>query len=107
MANAAATTSTTLPIFAVGLVHYSLISPDLLHKVQCPVALLPSRDEAPEDEYVAVLKSKPHWEVSVVKRFDDMHHGFCAVRGDFRDPLNVQRATEAIGILVDLFKRCA
>ncbi len=91
---------------AVGMVHYSRITPELLDTVSCPVALLPSKDEAPEDDFVAVLKSKPWANVSVVQRFDDMHHGFCAARADFSNPLNAQRATEAITIVIDLIKRC-
>lgn len=41
---------------------------------------------------------------SVHKRFDDMHHGFAAARGDWKDPLNAQRANEALKIVADFFK---
>ena len=33
-----------------------------------------------------------------------MHHGFAAARGDWSDPLNVQRANEALSIVTTFFK---
>jgi hypothetical protein len=36
-------------------------------------------------------------------RFDDIHHGFCAARGDFTDHHNVQKTNEAIKLTVDFF----
>jgi hypothetical protein len=41
---------------------------------------------------------------SVHRRFDDMHHGFAAARGDWNDPLNAQRANEALNIVATFFK---
>lgn len=83
--------------------HYSLLTTELLDKVTCPVALLPSKDEAPEDEFVALLKAKPHGAQSVFRRFDDMPHGWCMARGDFSNPFNAQRATEALELVANLF----
>lgn len=78
----------------------------LLERVTCPVALLPSRDEAPEDELIKVLRAKPNGDRSVVKRFEDMPHGWCTARGDFNNALNAQRATEALELVTGLLRSC-
>lgn len=39
-------------------------------------------------------------------RFDDIHHGFCAARGDFTDAHNVERANQAIALTVEFFNEC-
>ena len=106
-AHIAAHLSTDGTMFAAGFVHYSFLDAPLLDRVTCPVALLPSRDEAPEDELVALLKAKPHGDRSVFRRFDDMPHGWCAARGNFSDPLNAQRATEALELVVGLLRTCS
>jgi dienelactone hydrolase len=40
----------------------------------------------------------------ITQRFDDMHHGFCAARGDWTNELQAKRASEAVGIVTDFFK---
>jgi hypothetical protein len=50
-------------------------------------------------------KSDPEaFKKSVHHRFDDMHHGFAAARGDWADPLNAQRANEALELVTTFFK---
>lgn len=34
----------------------------------------------------------------------DMHHGFAAARGDYKDELNKKRATEAIQLTANFFQ---
>lgn len=84
-----------------------MLNAALLDRVTCPVALLPSKDEAPEAEFVALLKAKLHGDRSVFRRFDDMPHGWCAARGDFSNPLNAQRTTEALELVVGLLRSCS
>ena len=38
-------------------------------------------------------------------RFDDMHHGFCAARGDLTNDLNRKRVDEALDLLHQFFKK--
>jgi dienelactone hydrolase len=44
------------------------------------------------------------YQKSVHRRFDDMHHGFAAARGDWNDPLQAQRAQEALNLVATFFK---
>ena len=41
--------------------------------------------------------------VAFQQKFEDMHHGWCAARGDWSDPLQKQRATEAVQLFVEFF----
>ncbi len=52
------------------------------------------------------LKAKPFFDRCLVQRFPDMHHGWVAARGDWSDPLQARRATEALQIFSDFFRRC-
>jgi len=38
-------------------------------------------------------------------KFDDMHHGWVAARGDWSDERQKERATKAIQLLVDFFSK--
>lgn len=93
-------------IAAVGGVHPSLFGRDaeLAAGVACPVALLSAQGD-PLESVQQVIEGRPELAPkSVFKRFGDMTHGWCAARGDWKDPHVAARATEAIGILVDFFK---
>lgn len=37
-------------------------------------------------------------------RFDDVHHGFCAARGDWTVELQAKRANEALKLVTDFYK---
>lgn len=56
-----------------------------------------------QTEYQAILEKKPFGHKCKMVRFDDIHHGFCAARGDFTNPHNIQRANEAIKLTVEFF----
>lgn len=52
---------------------------------------------------MAVLAKKPFGDKCKMVVFDDMHHGFCAARGDYTNELNAKRANEAIQLTVNFF----
>ncbi|RUS21856.1 Alpha/Beta hydrolase protein [Endogone sp. FLAS-F59071] len=85
------------------LIHPSQITTSDAEKANAPILLLPSKDEGDLTEFFEVVKSKPFGAQSYYQRFDDMHHGWCGARGDYTDPLNKQRATEALQITADFF----
>ncbi len=54
----------------------------------------------------ALKEASPEaYERSEHYRFEDMHHGFCAARGDYSDELQARRANEAIRMVSAFFKR--
>lgn len=89
---------------AVGMPHYSFIEPADFKDLACPVALLPSKDEAPEGPLMDALKATAFADKSILQRFDDMQHGWVAARGDWSDPQQAKRATEALQVLASFFK---
>jgi len=90
---------------AAVLIHPSRIEVADCEKANAPLLLLPSKDEADMLPCLEVLKKKPACVASAHHRFDDMPHGFCGTRGDFSNPLNIQRTTEAIKLTIDFFNR--
>lgn len=87
----------------VALIHPAKLELSDAEKVQAPVLLLPSKDEPDLTEFFEIIKKKSFGAQSYHQRFDDMHHGWVAARGDFKDPLNKQRASEAVQISADFF----
>ncbi|RUS34906.1 hypothetical protein BC938DRAFT_477872 [Jimgerdemannia flammicorona] len=87
------------------LIHPSQLILEDAQKAQGPILLLPSKDEADLSEFFDIIKSKPFGAHSYHHRFDDMHHGWVAARGNFTDPLNKQRATEALQLSADFFQQ--
>jgi len=95
------------PIRAAAAIHPSgkLVVEDA-KEVHVPVALLPAKTDSDMQPFMDILEKNDNesFKKSVHRRFDDMHHGFAAARGDWADPLNAQRANEALEILVKFFK---
>ncbi|KAJ1500057.1 hypothetical protein HMI54_009058 [Coelomomyces lativittatus] len=90
---------------SVALVHPYLVDLHDAEMAKLPWCLIPSKDEPDMSNIENVLRSKPFGKEVVSKRFDDMHHGFCAARADFSNLLNKQRTHEALGILANFFKK--
>eukprot|EP00499_Haloplacidia_sp_CaronLabIsolate_P003498 CAMPEP_0196780568 /NCGR_PEP_ID=MMETSP1104-20130614/8049_1 /TAXON_ID=33652 /ORGANISM="Cafeteria sp., Strain Caron Lab Isolate" /LENGTH=244 /DNA_ID=CAMNT_0042150779 /DNA_START=86 /DNA_END=820 /DNA_ORIENTATION=+ len=89
---------------AVGSAHPSFITPEGAEALKCPMAFLLSKDEAPIDPIKAVLDARADiGSKCFYKSFPDMHHGWCAARGDWSDETQAKRATEAIGDLLAFF----
>ncbi|KAF7723846.1 hypothetical protein EC973_001571 [Apophysomyces ossiformis] len=87
------------------MIHPVNIDPKDAEKAQAPILALPSRDEPDMTAFMEVLKKKPFAAQCKHHRFDDMHHGFAAARGNWSDELNRKRATEAIQLTVDFFNQ--
>ena len=89
---------------AIATAHPSFVTPDMAGKVtKASAMVLPSKDEAPMlDVKEALEKNKTlaHWE-----RFDNMHHGFCAARGDWAVAEQQSAATRAIGLFISHFRK--
>jgi dienelactone hydrolase len=88
---------------AVAGVHPSFVNAEDAQNAKVPVCLLPSKDEPPMDDVKAVLDTKPWADKVIWKRFDNMHHGFCAARGDWTVPEQAAAAAEALQLLVTFF----
>jgi len=96
-----------LSIFAAAAIHPSkgLVTEDA-KDTHVPVALIPAQTDADMVPFMELLeKTDPAaFKRSVHRRFDDMHHGFAAARGDWSNPLQAQRTSEALAIVATLFK---
>ncbi|KAI9491664.1 dienelactone hydrolase [Zychaea mexicana] len=86
------------------LIHPSFVDVKDAEKAGAPVLALPSKDEPDMTEYMNVLAKKPFGDKCAHQRFDDMHHGFAAARGNWSDELNRKRATEAIQLTANFFR---
>lgn len=90
---------------AIASAHPFNVDAKLAEIVTCPAFFLPSKDEADMTPVMEVLKKKPFGDKCEHKRFDDMHHGWCAGRSDFKNELNAQRTGEAISDIATFFKK--
>jgi len=91
-------------IKAAGLVHPSWVEITDAYGVRSPMYLMPAMDDPDMLPFYEVLK-RNFGDNSGHRRFDDMYHGFVSSRGDFSDPLNMQRVEEVIDILGTFFNR--
>lgn len=86
---------------AAGGMHPSLFGKDkeFAEAVNVPVALVSAKGD-PLESVQDVVAARPALAAkSVWRRYDDMTHGFCAARGDFKDPLVAQRVGETVQLL--------
>ncbi|CAL8122783.1 unnamed protein product [Orchesella dallaii] len=91
-------------IKVAGLVHPSSVNNSEADGVKVPMYLLPTANEPDMIPFYEVLQQK-FGDNCGHRRFDDMFHGFAGARGDFSNPLNVQRVEEVIDILGIFFNR--
>ncbi|KAI9007629.1 Alpha/Beta hydrolase protein [Hyaloraphidium curvatum] len=93
---------------AAASVHPAMLEMSDAEKVGGAVCLLPSKDE-PEivsgEFWETIHKKEGVGARSVHKRFSDVFHGWCQTRGNFSDPLNKQRAEEAVAMIADFFRK--
>eukprot|EP01121_Diplochlamys_sp_Union-15-3_P001378 TRINITY_DN111_c0_g1_i1.p1 TRINITY_DN111_c0_g1~~TRINITY_DN111_c0_g1_i1.p1 ORF type:complete len:243 (+),score=52.41 TRINITY_DN111_c0_g1_i1:54-782(+) len=92
--------------YAVGLLHPSFVDASDIKELKSPVICLPSKDEPDMLPFMESLK-KVSGDKHYHQRFDDMQHGWCAARGDWSVPEQAKRATEAIELLANFFKKNA
>jgi len=83
--------------------HPSFLTEEDAEVVNCPILLLPSKDEADLSGFIEAVLARG-MEARQIK-FDDMHHGWVAARGDWSDERQKERATKAIQLLVDFFSK--
>lgn len=83
--------------------HAAMVSPELAEKVTVPMLIMPSGEDPDHTPLKEVLDKKPFGDKCEYRRFDDMHHGFCAARGDWSIPEQATRAGEAIDTFVKFF----
>jgi len=89
---------------AAALLHPSFFNTDDAKAAQAPLIVLPSQDEADLTEFMDILYKKPFGDKCKYHRFDDVHHGFAAARGNWEDgSLDKKRATEAIQMTTNFF----
>ncbi|KXS19931.1 alpha/beta-hydrolase [Gonapodya prolifera JEL478] len=95
------------PILAGATFHPSFLQIEDAEPIKGPLCLLPSKDEAEiiSTDFLATLKAKSFGDRVVHRRFSDMHHGWNGTGGDFTNPLNKQRAEEAMTLVVDFFSK--
>ncbi|ORY97566.1 Alpha/Beta hydrolase protein [Syncephalastrum racemosum] len=89
---------------SASLIHPSFVDTKDAEEAGAPILAIPSKDEPDMTEYMAVLAKKPFGNLCEHHRFDDMHHGFAAARGDWNDEVNKKRATEAVQLTANFFK---
>ncbi len=85
--------------------HPSFLTVEDAKKLKSPILLLPSKDEPDLSEFVEAAKAQPGCEGSSMKVFPDMHHGWVSARGDYSDPVQASRATEAVQLFINFFKK--
>jgi len=91
-------------IKVAGLVHPASVNNSEVDGVRAPMYLMPTKDEPDMLPFYAVLQEK-FGDNCGHRRFDDMFHGFAGARGNFSNPLNVQRVEEVIDTLGEFFSR--
>ncbi|KAG8950516.1 hypothetical protein FRC00_007668 [Tulasnella sp. 408] len=78
---------------AVVSIHPGAVDPNDAEGVAVPFALYDSKDEDKEkcDAFVKTLESKPFAAKNERKRYDTMHHGWAAARGNLEDEENLKQ----------------
>jgi len=87
------------------LIHPSMLNVADAESAEAPLLILPSKTEMDMTPLLDVLAQKPFGNLCYHQRFDDMHHGWVAARGDYDDELNGKRATEAIQLTYNFFQK--
>ncbi|OZJ02296.1 hypothetical protein BZG36_05067 [Bifiguratus adelaidae] len=88
---------------AAALIHPSFPAKEDAEKAGGPMLVIPTKDEPDMTEYMNALKAKPFGDKCKHERFDDVHHGFAAARGDWSDETQAKRATQAIDLTSKFF----
>ncbi|KAF9566834.1 hypothetical protein EC968_003577 [Mortierella alpina] len=95
------------PFLAAGGPHPSFTTVEVVKNIQCPLILLPSKDEADMVPVIEAVNQKNFSIKSVQRRFDNMHHGWTGSRGDWSDPEQLKAGLEAVHLLADFFVHAA
>ncbi|PVU90242.1 hypothetical protein BB561_004954 [Smittium simulii] len=87
------------------LIHPSLLEFSDFENAQCPMVLLPSKDDRCFKEDYAILQTRPFGKHCVHKRYDDMIHGWCAARGEWADSHIASQANDAFSTVITAFNQ--
>jgi dienelactone hydrolase len=90
-------------ITKMGTAHPSFYDETFVN-IPCPMAILPSKNEAPLLETKQALEASEYASQSVWERFDTMHHGWCAARADWDNEDNKKETMRALEIFAKFFK---
>lgn len=85
--------------------HPSLLSDDVDTVIKAPQCHLLSKDEAPLLGIKAALEASEFASQSIFERFDTMHHGWMAARGDWDNEENRKETQRGLDITVKFFKQ--
>eukprot|EP01120_Amphizonella_sp_Union-15-10_P002510 TRINITY_DN1277_c0_g2_i1.p1 TRINITY_DN1277_c0_g2~~TRINITY_DN1277_c0_g2_i1.p1 ORF type:complete len:265 (+),score=54.82 TRINITY_DN1277_c0_g2_i1:69-797(+) len=97
--------SSDFPVSAIAIIHPSFCQPEDANNINCPVIVIPSKDEPDFTPFMENLKKKPFADKCEHHRFGDVPHGWCGARGDYKNEVHVKRATEVITLVANYFKR--
>jgi len=92
-------------IKAAALIHPAFWKTEDAETVTKPLLLMPSKDEDDMTPFYEIVKKKLGADKAEHHRFDDMHHGFCAARGDLSKEDNRKRVDEALDLLKNFFTK--
>jgi len=87
---------------ASAIVHPASVTNEEADGVEIPMYLMPTQNEPDMLPFYQVLQRK-FKDNCGHRRFDDMFHGFAGARGNFSNPLNVERVEEVISTLGEFF----
>lgn len=87
------------------LIHPSLLNKTDAEEAKAPVLFLPTKDEEDLTPFVEIVKANLGADNVEHHRFDDMFHGFCGARGDWKDELQSKRVNDAIALVHTFFKK--
>jgi dienelactone hydrolase len=98
--------SLSFPDFqAIGFLHPSFWKIEDASLISKPLILIPTKDEDDMVPFYNVLKERLGEDKVEHHRFDDIHHGFSAARGDLENELNRKRVDQALELLAHFFKK--
>jgi len=67
------------------VIHAARLTPELIDKVQCPVAIMPASTDGNYDKLKEVLDKKAYGKQCLYKYYENQAHGFMGSRSDWTD----------------------
>ncbi|ODQ54562.1 dienelactone hydrolase [Saitoella complicata NRRL Y-17804] len=94
------------PFKAAAMIHPAMVDPADARALTIPICALPSKDEDKNtmQEFENVVKEKKFGGDCVFKRYDTMHHGWMAARGDMAVKEQREMFDDGMKELVSFFK---
>lgn len=89
-------------VSGIASLHGAKINKELASAAQCPVAILPAKDD-PGMELKEITDQKPFGDKCVYKAYPDQAHGFTVGRGDWTDKTVREAALDALKTVSTFF----